>query len=218
MAAALYHVKVKNTFLEVDADDDTLSSLSDEEEYFKRQVTEPAPSTTPLLGIPRSKFFEGIYCSENFEGSTTSSDHAEPFQPECEPELVPYANGRETPSPYEGEPLVLSLATTALVGRDELPAHASRQQPTKTPKQRSGKAKETGRRKRESLIDIAARKQKQQARQQQKRFQSGSSARSNPGTQEHAAKTPLANFCHHCGNACQPDFKFCRFCGSPIHA
>jgi len=120
MAAALYSLKIKNTFIEVDADDDTSSNFSfDDDEGLRRQVTEPAPSTTPLFGsMARPKYLsECIHTADHeevLEGSTASSDEqdlkalkhsesagstassddhtkaTEPFQPECEPDFGPF--------------------------------------------------------------------------------------------------------------------------------
>lgn len=115
MASQLYNIKIKNTFVEVDVDEDSFSDINfDEDDGAKRQVSEPSPSTSGLFDIPRlsnsrkaNSFLENatalsIDFSEaidesTLEESTASSEHdskaSEPFQPECEPELTYCGNG-----------------------------------------------------------------------------------------------------------------------------
>jgi hypothetical protein len=120
--AGLYTLKVKNTFLEVNDSVDDSDDGFDEEEGggMRRQLTEPAPSTTPLFATYKS--VASLKVSENtqtmnrlisasttlsdddlkvselsmgLEGSTSSSDVeiSEHSQPECEPEFENFRDG-----------------------------------------------------------------------------------------------------------------------------
>jgi hypothetical protein len=274
--AALYNLKVKNTFIEIDDNDDTSSSLSffDEEEGgggIRRQVSEPAPSTTPLFATYKTMpnpvldfFLEGSTTSKGPELSGILSPSSserdiqinEPFQPEseCEPDLGHFPNemirevteefcwstswqsdmeyacmnpllGQAVPEPYQGEPLMHSYAAAALIGNEEVEENVPVQEYTASKKKRDtdafAKANNGRRRKRESLIDQAARKQKLHSRQakqasQQQRRQAASSAHSNVGAKKDGSKSQVARFCHRCGGNCQTHFKFCRFCGAEV--
>jgi hypothetical protein len=265
MADQTYNLKVKNTFLEVDVDDDVLDHLSlDEDEFKKRQLTEPVPPTTRLLdihlppNIPKSTDY-----SDNLEESTTSSEHdpeaTEPFQPESEPEFTD--NGNEMvrqvteelcwnvwsdtrwepdvecispSSPYRGaasqydlEPSHHTLSAGVSLGHGEtsenVQAHrsSSRQQgkdsassSTKTPRRHKQP---------ESLIDAAARKQKQELRkakqqakhasQEQFGRQPASNAQQSKCVRGDTSKAKLGKSCHQCGGKVHMDWIFCRFCG-----
>mmetsp|Transcript_58179 Transcript_58179/g.92483 ORF Transcript_58179/g.92483 Transcript_58179/m.92483 type:complete len:228 (+) Transcript_58179:54-737(+) len=226
MAAQSYNIKVKNTFLEVDVDDDSLSDVLslDEAEIPRRQITEPMPSITRLLDIPKQKIIPEYasahstdYCETledlSLEGSTASSEH-DLNQPDCELGSADYGNdmGRQVPE---------------LCRQQAADRCASKQ--TRTDSYAIADTRSSRRRKRESLIDIAARKNRQEFRQprpqtknlpQQRGRQPASCTQPGDGTLGHVAKSDwrsepkLARGCIQCG--VKTDDKFCRFCGTAI--
>jgi hypothetical protein len=276
MPDQLYNIKVKNTFLEVDADDDILNDLSlDDDEFRQRQVTEPVPATNRLLDIqmpldiPKTKLFvesSTLHNTDYLDKSSTSSEHdpkvTEPFQPECEPELT--YDGSEMPrqmteelywndwsdeqreldmeqscmSPYLShalsgqfavDPDVYTRTAIAPFGHEGSPGNLSGDRCTSQQKGEDpapNKTKTQRRRKRESLIDVAARTQKQESRktkqhekqllQEQLGLQPASSTVQGKQGRSVVSKAKLPACCPQCGGKVQTGYNFCRFCGVAI--
>jgi hypothetical protein len=269
-----FNIKVKNTFLEFDADDDNLDDLRlDDDEGPQRQVTEPVPATNRLLedihmpvDIPKTKLFvesSTLHNTDYADESTTSSEHdpkvTEPFQPECEPELT--YDGGEMPrqmteelywndwsderdmgqpclSPYLSQTLagqfavdpdVYARTANAPLGQEVSSGNLSgdrRISQQKGEDSARDKTKTQGRRKCESLIDVAARKQKQElrkAKQQEKHqmreqfgLQAASSTLQGKQGRGVASKANLTACCPQCGGKVHKDYLFCRFCGHAL--
>jgi|Transcript_85742 hypothetical protein len=252
MAAKLYNLVVKNTFLEVD-EDDARSDLSLDEEP-KRQVTDPTPSITRLLDIDepdkdnRQQFFDNTstYSTEysetldesTTEDSSTSSEHdlklSVCLHPEGELDLAYCANrmDRQPDVEHSSKRKVHSIPTDALLGHCVFgDSGVSERRPVVrlVAKEKVHepdaivKVKVARRRKRDSLIDIAARKQRleltqtAELSQQQRSHQPVANALPSQRTRGDASesKSP-ANVCHECGKKSQAEFKFCRFCGAAV--
>jgi hypothetical protein len=199
--------------------------------------------------IPKRKTFVDSASSHNtdyseaLEESTASSEHepkaTEPFQPECEPELTYDGNEMVRQVTEEicwniwsdkqwepgvghcaGDPYVHTIAVDGLLDCAEISANRSTSQQKQNDSARAN-MKTQRRHKRESLIDVAARKQKQELRKakQQAKRQSQQPA---PETQQShvvrgdVPKSNLTKFCRQCGGKVQQDFRFCRFCGVAV--
>lgn len=145
----------------------------------------------------------------------------------CLSPLLGHTDGR----PYIVESNAQTISAAAFVGYGEtqedrrLDRYTSKQKGTDS--DAANKTKSERRRKRESLIDIAARKQKQDLRQakqqakrqsQQQQQQRDERSVTNKWSQGDAAKSKLAKICSQCGGECQMDYKFCRFCGRAVAA
>lgn len=154
------------------------------------------------------------------------------WEPDVEVACLSPHLGHMMTGPYLVESHAPTLTAAALFDhrefQDNQPIDRCTSKQTGTDSDATNKAKIARRRKRESLIDIAARKQKQDLRQakqqakrqakQQRNDQSMTNARHNKWGQGDAATSKLAKVCPQCGGECQMDYKFCRFCGSAVAA
>lgn len=264
-----YSLKAKNTFLEININNDSEDDLDLENEFTKRQVTDPPPPSSNII-VMSKKNDKDVDCSD---GTSDLPKVSELVEPELEPDLQPYAqagmvrqvteehwcswnqrqwepdmeqscvNTRiqnsvskrrswadETDDIYELErkpeekvaialspaldmpmatnsvaPSAAHMSVQAIAASALLGCSFGHEQQTNTQRLEDAKLKSGRRRKRESLIDQAARQLQKEERKQQVR----ENGRARPQTM----KTRVPMFCHQCGASCQPQFKFCRFCG-----
>jgi hypothetical protein len=237
-----FQYKVKNTFIEVDVFEDAF--LNELAGRAQRQVSEPAPLINTLLDdllstkIQASKH-DDIWTGKCLEdsGAHDVAKQAELSEPEKEPDLKHVGTeiksnadshdsrleamrtAREISdyqqSRSERRVLSLSLAFTNGDARSNLQSshHGVLAAPSMSKKSR--------RRKRDSLIDQAAKHHNAEVRPDEQKV----SMRPNPvianiipnvGMQGNVRRSPGSLSCPRCGGACESGQKFCKFCGYAV--
>jgi hypothetical protein len=229
VSAPCFQYKVKNTFIEVDVFEDAF--LNEQAESPQRQVTEPVPLTNALLDdllspkIQASKQ-DDIWTGKCFEdsGAHDAVKQAELSEPEKEPDMMRTAperglateisNGQQARS----ERRVLSLSLAFTNGEAKINLQSSHRVVSAA----TSICKKSRRRKRDSLIDQAAKHHNAEVRPDEQKAPMMpnpvviANVIPNVGAQGNVRRSPGSLSCPRCGGVCESGHKFCKFCGSAI--
>lgn len=233
MSTSCIQYKVKNTFVEIDIfeDDDFINEMV---ENTQRQISEPTRTTNYLMDEllnPRNKISKqhDIWIGKHVDSSEDMVKQAELSEPEKEPDFT-HSHGdndryRVDNSIAATQKLAKEIASVPQVVSERhvlclsaaftnIGANSNSQLLHHDKVAASAICKKSRRRKRDSLIDQAAKQKSQEV-------QHLSPIQENIGAQE---CVPQANVrentecvkCPRCGGGCSSGHKFCKFCGFAI--
>jgi hypothetical protein len=227
---ASFCLKVKNTFLEVGVNNNSLENTEGEDRW-KRSESQPDWTTKKLLGSSFNfsrlhEVQEGKH-SPQPDGSfcTESALEIEAVQePEWEPEaelcgtILRQVTGDEDWPTWQQSQASVDSAEGSAIAKDTDGVSADEQATNVAGDDGKNVQKRTRRRrKRDSLIDKAAKQNRQPSDSNVSKSSHSTGPASEPTSSTKSSMRGTARTsCPHCAGQCQPSFTFCHFCGKKI--